>query len=370
MNSLVKFSMKFKEQVAFQFLRYSLGISVDFAWNLSEHDWAVLHRWAEKQFLLGIFFVGVQKLSQKQKLPQRLALRWAMEAEHIRGLNRKINETTVELSRLFEKFGCRAITLKGAANALLYPDSSLRQTGDIDLFVPGGRETVVELLKRANLKKCSVLNSYHAEFQYKGEEVEIHYIATSQNSPQKNKFLQMYLSQEEKKSQLSPMGFFVPSTCYALMMQLGHIEQHFFRGGVGLRQLVDYYQLLMNSTVEDRNRVSARLKSCGLDKMAGAIMWTLREVLCLNEKNMLCQPNKSRGKLLLKVILEGGNFGWYAEDYRQSVFARWFKDRIRFVKLLNFDASEALWGEIHYWIDTISLIPRRIKSGRLALGKR
>lgn len=355
--------------VPFQFLRYSLGVSNEPP-ALSEREWGALHKWAERQSLLGVLYFGLQKLPPALCPPKKLAWRWSMEAEHIRGQNKKINETTAELTQLFEKQGRKAFVLKGSTNALLYPDPNLRQTGDIDFFVSGGRSVAEDLLARSGLDKKAVFNSYHAEFEYAGEVVEVHYVASRMYAPAQNRALQKFLAGEAPNSHKVPEGFCVPNFSYALMMQLCHIKQHFFKGGVGLRQLVDYHQLLQHSSADDRAKVGQSLKACGLYKMAGAVMYALGEVLALDESRMLCPPDKKRGRLLLKVALEGGNFGWYAEDYRQPVISRWFKDRVRFFKLLSFDARESFWKELKYWAETLRLVPRRIKRGRLALGKR
>lgn len=355
--------------VPFLFLRYALGVSNEPP-ALSEREWFALHKWAERQSLLGVVYLGLQKLPPALRPPKKLAWRWSMEAEHICGQNKKINETTTELSNLFEKLDCKAFVLKGPANALLYTDPSLRQTGDIDFFVSGGRSVAEDLLARSGLDKKAVFNSYHAEFEYAGEVVEVHYVASRMYAPAQNRALQKFLAGEVSNVHKVPEGFCVPSFSYALMMQLCHIKQHFFKGGVGLRQLVDYHQLLQHSSADNRAKVAQSLKTCGLYKMAGAVMYALGEVLALEESRMLCVPDKKRGRLLLKVALEGGNFGWYAEDYKQPVISRWLKDRVRFLKLLKFDARESFWKELKYWAETLSLVPRRIKRRRLALGKR
>lgn len=356
--------------VPFQFLRYSLGVSDAPLPELSGREWGALHKWAERQSLLGVLYLGLQKLPPALRPPRQLAMRWSMESEHIRGLNKKINETAAELSDVFEKLGHKAFVLKGSANALLYPDPNLRQSGDIDFFVSGGRSVAEDLLARSGLDKKAVFNSYHAEFEYAGEVVEVHYVASRLYAPAQNRALQKFLAGEVSNAHKVPEGFYVPSLSYALMMQLCHIKQHFFKGGVGLRQLVDYHQLLQHPSADNRAKVAQSLKTCGLYKMAGAVMYVLGEVLALEESRMLCPPDKKRGRLLLKVALEGGNFGWYAEDYKQPVISRWLKDRVRFLKLLKFDARESFWKELKYWAETLSLVPRRIKRRRLALGRR
>ena len=367
------------------FLRYSLGLSQEFEGAsrvLAHEEWVELFKFAKEQRLTGLFYSGMQKLPAQFTPPQKLALRWTVEAESIRGRNAKVNEAAAALTQKFNEVGCHAFMLKGPANALYYPEPHLRQPGDIDFFIAGGKELVLNKIREANLPEVFHLSSHHASFMYDGVEVEVHFVATEAYSPWKNAALQKFLNEELAAtvdsladvqkldpSQL-PQGFLVPSMAYALAMQLSHIKQHFFKGGVGLRQLIDYNQLLLNSATNDRQKVASYLQACGLKKMAGAVTWVLQQTLHLDEKYFLCAPDSRRGKKLLSVIMNGGNFGWYAEDYVQPVTSRWLKDRARTVRLLTFDATEALWHELLYWGDTLPLIPRRIKQGKLALGKR
>ena len=69
----------------------------------------------------------------------------------------------------------------------------------------------------------------------------------------------------------------------------------FLAGGIGLRQICDYYLLLQNSTAEVRQEVAAKLKAFGLRHIAGALMWVLAEVLHLEEEKMYCRPDSYRG---------------------------------------------------------------------------
>lgn len=362
------------------FLRYSLGLSQEFegaSRALAHEEWVELFKFAKEQRLAGLFYSGMQKLPAQFKPPQKLALRWTVEAESIRGRNAKVNEAAAALTQKFNEVGCRAFMLKGPANALYYPEPHLRQPGDIDFFIAGGKEFILNKIREANLPEVFHLSSHHASFMYDGVEVEVHFVATEAYSPWKNAALQKFLNEELAAKQghsqtplQLPQGFHAPSMAYALAMQLSHIKQHFFKGGVGLRQLIDYNQLLLASSEKERQKVVTHLQACGLKKMASAVVWVLQQTLHLDEKYFLCAPDSRRGKKLLSVIMNGGNFGWYAEDYIQPVTSRWLKDRARTVRLLTFDATEALWHELLYWGDTLPLIPRRIKQGKLALGKR
>lgn len=363
------------------FLRYSLGLSQEFegaSRALTHEEWVELFKFAKEQRLAGLFYSGMQKLPVELRPPQKLAFRWTVDAESIRGRNAKVNEVAATLTRKFNEVGCRAFMLKGPANAQFYPEPQLRQPGDLDFYIAGGKEFVLNKIREASLPEVFHMSSHHASFMYDDVEVEAHFVATDAYSPKKNTALQKFLSEELATSARIPVagapadeiGFYAPSVAYALVMQLSHLKQHFFKGGIGLRQLVDYHQLLLHCSADDRAKVAAQLKSCGLDKMAGAVMYALGEVLALDESRMLCTPDKARGRTLLKVALDGGNFGWYAEDFNQPVIARWIKDRVRFFRLIPFDAREVFWREIKYWFKTLRLIPRRITRRRLALGNR
>ena len=47
--------------------------------------------------------------------------------------------------------------------------------------------------------------------------------------------------------------------------------------------------------------------------MAGAVMWVEHEVLGLQRDCLLASPDERMGRLILDDILEGGNFGKYAD---------------------------------------------------------
>ena len=61
--------------------------------------------------------------------------------------------------------------------------------------------------------------------------------------------------------------------------QLTHIFSHLMNEGIGLRQLVDYYYVLISDDLLlIRDRVQKELKELGLWKFAGGIMYIMQEV--------------------------------------------------------------------------------------------
>lgn len=337
----------------------------------SEEDWKAVYKLAKRQSVLGIVFNAVKKLPEDFRPTRALLLRWSMDAEGTAGMNALLNQEAARLTQIFDGAGRKNAVLKGPANARLYPDPLGRQCGDIDIWVEGGRKSVESLLLDLNLLKekeeSSAQHHIHLPANKDGIVVEVHFKPAS-GIPFRNGALQKFLNEEIRKAEMVPEGFYSPSIKFALVMQLAHLQQHFYSGGLGLRQYTDYLMLLRHSTESDRSAALVVMKRLSMMRACGAVMWMLQEVFGLERGLMLCAPDRWRGERLLKLALSGGNFGQYkTEPKPKNVFVRWFKDRMQAITWLTFDPVNAVFKELKYWRATISLIPVRIKRRRIAL---
>ena len=355
-------------------LRLGLGAestSVGFPQQLEPEEWTRLYSLAKQQSVLGIAFAGIERLPKESHLPKQILLRWATEVEAIRGMNTLMNREARRLTQLFENKGRKNAILKGQANARLYPDPGLRQSGDIDIWVEGGRESINKMLVEMGLVSAKdleygrFLHHAHLERNKDGIMAEVHYRPASGN-PYKGQELQDFLNNEILNAELVPEGFYAPSIKFALVMQLSHLQQHFYSGGLGFRQYIDYFVLLKNSTEEVRREVSGVMKSLGMLHACSAVMWVLQQVLGLERDLMLCEPCAWRGRRLLHLALVGGNFGKYRQKPR-NVFVRWFRDRKLALSWLPFDPMNAILKELRYWRHTLYLMPLRVKRRRIGL---
>lgn len=341
-------------------------------------EWKALYQMAQKQSMEGVTW----PVLKDQKMPVDIAFQWAGTAGQIRGLNELLNKEAARLTRIFEEAGRKTAILKGQANARLYPDKLSRQPGDIDIWVEGGQESVIALLLNLGLlnERPTIANigrhdkateSYHHVHlppTKEGIAVEVHFRPSSGNyCPWTNRKLQDWLEEEIRTVTRVEEGFNVPSIRFALVMQLSHIQRHFLTEGVGMRQICDYYWLLKHSTEEERKEVSGKLGPFGLKRIAGALMWVLREKLHLEEGLLICEPDAWRGEWLLREVMDGGNFGRYA-DWQQAGLLRWILSKnARYLKLMRFDFQEVAWLEIKYWTNIVKTAPERIKRGKVSL---
>jgi hypothetical protein len=349
----------------YKLLRLSLRLTQEFPVDVSAETWRRLYQTAVRQSLVGICYQGVCLLPEGSKPPVEIAMQWASEAESIRGLNELLYQEAARLTRKFAEKGRRTAILKGQANARLYPDKYARQPGDIDIWAEGGRESVLALLP--NHEKPSY-HHVHLPANENGVVVEVHFRPSSGNfNPITNRRLQRWLEREILSASMVEEGFCVPSVRFALVMQLAHVQRHFLASGLGLRHVCDYYWLLQNSTAEDLRVVAGLLKEFGLHHAAGALMWVIGKVLHLDSSLMLCEADSYRGEWMLREIMAGGNFGWYAERQKHNVFRRVLEGRLRHLRLMPFDFWEMLWLELRFWKAVVVTLPIRIKYRTLSL---
>ena len=173
--------------------------------------------------------------------------------------------------------------------------------------------------------------------------------------------IQDYLLEEIKASRMGEHGFYVPTTKFALAMQLAHIQRHFIEEGIGLRQITDYCLLLKKSTAADRADLVAMMGGLGVRKFAAALMYVLQQIYNLDESQMLCPPDVQKGKMLLDEILGGGNFGWYREGRKQGGLANPMERKIHTLRRSSLYPRETSWFFIQSVGSFFAKLPQRIK---------
>ena len=356
------------DNTLFALLRAALGIE-EFKEKPTTDEWRHLYDAATRQSLLGVCFAE----ATKQTVPMDVALSWASEVETIRGLNTLLNSEAARLTQLFAEAGFQTAILKGQANARLYPDKFSRQPGDIDIWVDGGRQRVEDFCLKSFPGDMDVDRyDYHIQLptDENGVVVEVHHQPSSGNfNPFSNRRLQQWLGTEIRIVTPVEEGFNVPTYRFALVMQLAHIQRHFLEEGIGIRQMVDYYWLLNNASADDRQIVGGLLKSFGLHRMAGALMWILQEVMHLDRQLMLCPPESKWGSWVLQDVIDGGNFGWFAERAGFRSWKRVSKTKFRHMRLMPFNCWEIVWLELHYVKQVVCTIPERIKYRTFSLSE-
>ena len=343
------------------FLRYCLSPNSTLPYNPECIEWKGLMGWAEQQAIVGICFGGIEKLKKSDiNIPFSILMEWIGYANKIEQQNHIVNKRCVELVKEFENAGFRCCLLKGQGNALLYDvgckkeggryKSLLRQPGDIDLLVYGGRKMVTQYVRGRYPHTKTAYQ--HIDYPvFKDVEVELHCLPIYVNNPFYNYRLQKWFNKRigDKCVMVElPDGIGsipIPLNEFNIVYQLTHIMHHFFDEGIGLRQMMDYYYLLRKAKDDGRYKkedVRETLKYLNLYKFAGAVMYIMKEVLGLEDKYLIVSVDERRGKTLQKEILKGGNFGHYSGLDQKNAFKKYFQKTWRNMKLVKEYPAEAL----------------------------
>lgn len=333
------------EELFFMLLRYAMGISEELPATLSEADWRRGYQMAKRQALVGVMYAGIKRMPETLRPPRPLLLQWYGEAERVAKANRLASEEARRCSRLFADRGRQTCILKGQGNARLYPDPSVRTPGDIDIWVEGGRESVIGLLQQMGVH--GRLMGHHVEIgSAHGVPVEVHFRPASGSwNPFINRTLQQWLEREIAVTEEWD-GYRVPTARFNRVMQLSHLLRHVVSSGVGLRHLMDYYYVLRQETCEPMDK---ELEQLGLLRFGRAVMYVMQEVFHLEERYFPVQVDPKFGRKVLQVVMRGGDFGCYeplSPAGEKNFYKRNLRHSLIHMKKFHLFPGDMCWVEL------------------------
>lgn len=350
--------MNSRIELLFTILRHAL-LGKYYEAPLTESQFEDVLSLAQKQAIFGLVFNAMQNVviknnddTDKRNLncSQKAIFEAVCLLEQIKQQNSLVNDRTEMLISIFSSWKYRTCILKGQGVAQLYPQPLYRQSGDIDIWVEGNQDDILESLKENYLCVRSIDYVHSSVSFFDDVEVEVHFRPSWMYNPINNRKLQKYFKEnrvEQFKNIDKKVGFSYPSIKFNLVYSLIHIYRHVFGEGIGLRQLVDYFYILQHSTQEERNKAFEVLCGLSLRNFTGAIMYIEKVVCGIDNSILLCAPNVRDGEFLLKEILRGGNFGQYDDRNKSYKTNQRFKRGLfnvkRNLRFLRYYPSEVLW---------------------------
>lgn len=354
------------DNLFFELIRVSIGVSGCLSKTPTSEEWKALYEIAKKQSLVGVCFAGVQRLAvQKQEPPEMLYLTWMGMAAKIQQRNEIVNQQCAELQAKLSADGFRSCILKGQGVGQLYAEHlrGLRQSGDIDVWIEGGLDAVLRLAEKYGVKP--VVAEHHVDLPvFDLTEVEAHFIPSYLRCPWHNRRLQRWFEEQAsiQFGNRNENGWCVPTTEFNLVFLMLHAFRHLTSEGVGLRQVMDYCFVLREAQTMGPNssmvsKVSSVMKSLGVTRFAGAMMYVLQEVFGMKREELLCEPDEKEGRYLLNEIMTGGNFGHYDNRVKKKVneskMTRFIRQTKRNIHQLTHYPSEAFfspWWRSKIWV--------------------
>lgn len=318
-------------------------------------DWKAFFDFCCHQSIVGIAFDGINRYDQQLRgtIDKKLLLNWYGISEKIKHANKNVNKRTIELTKLLSRSGFDSCILKGQGNALLYPNPYSRMPGDIDAWIDADRQQIEDYVKSQFPKTEN--SEQDIKFPiFPDVIVELHYKPQLMvRTKYKKRLFEFFESQ--KKQQFShkvrlpdsESEINIPTTEFNVTFQMSHLMAHFFKEGIGLRQFIDYYYVLINAKAEslEVKELQRTLRWLGMEKFAKGVMWIEKELLGLDECYVLIEPDAKIGRVILDELLQGGNFGKFDERYsarRYGYLARGIVDIYRLLRLVPYFPKDSL----------------------------
>lgn len=284
-------------------------------------DWDTITTMALQQTVAPLAITAALTLPA-ELLPSK---EWQRKAYSFIERNRRthllLNTCVAEANHLLKETNIPNVLLKGQAYAQAYPVSTLRQCGDIDLYI--GEENYRKAYAATqkfgwHSTEEFVSKSKHYGCTLKGIRIELHRLAAVLPSPKANRKFQEWsttqLLNSHRKIKIDKEEITLPTPIFDVIFVFLHLYHHFINGGIGLRQVCDWVMLLhTHSKNLDHNELTLRLKEFQLLKAWQAFTPIAVRHLGLptSECPLYIAKYSKNSDKILSFILREGNFGRY-----------------------------------------------------------
>ena len=239
--------------------------------QFGEVDYEEVMRLAEEQSVVGLVTAGLEHVKDV-KVPQEWVLQFVGQSLQIEQRNEAMNAFIEDLYGRMQRRDMYSILMKGQGIAQCYERPLWRTSGDIDLLVNGDNydrakewfrtigqvdEDENEFRKRVNMTVDSWDVELHGTMRgLLGQRIE-----RGIDEAQRD----VFHGGSVRSWYNGKITVFLPSADNDVIFIFTHILQHFFRGGIGLRQICDWCRLMWTYRAElDLRLLESRIKRMGV----------------------------------------------------------------------------------------------------------
>ena len=280
---------------------------------------AAVYRLSEEQSVVGLIAAGMEHVNGRY--PKDIALQFAGATIQLEQRNKDMNSFIAELISDMRIAGIYALLVKGQGIAQCYERPLWRVSGDVDLFFSADEYRRAKMYLTEKAKKIDEENhkSMHLGMTIDSWEVELHgtlrsglwnrlenVIDDAQRAVFYNGYVRSWMNGNTQ--------IFLPRADEDIIFVFFHILQHFFIGGIGLRQVCDWCRLLWTYKEEiNIDTLSKRIKDA-----KALTEWEVLAALAVEYLGMPVEAMplysdakkwKKRARKLLYLIIETGNMG-------------------------------------------------------------
>ena len=243
---------------------------------------------------------GIEKLHEGQRPPKVFLLEWI--GETLQGYDYRYKlykDAIVELAGFYNAHGFKMMVLKGYACSLNWPKPEHRPCGDIDIWLFGKQPEADCVIKEQLSVEIDNSHMHHTVFFWHDFMVENHYDIVNTEASRSNakieKIFKTVASDDNYSVDVCGEKIHIPSPNLHALFLLRHGMLHFTRGGLNLRQVLDWgFFVKENGSEVDWNWLMAVLDEYGMNDFFNCINSICVEELGFsNELFPICQFDES-----------------------------------------------------------------------------
>lgn len=334
-----------------------------------ELDYNQIYLLAQEQSVVGLVAAGIEHLVDT-KIPQTLALQFAGDTLQLEQRNRAMNAFISDLFIKLKSTRIDALLVKGQGIAQCYERPLWRASGDIDLLLDEDNYIQAKkyLIPLADAVEEENTRTLHQGLNIVPWEVELHGTLRTELWKRIDKGIdsikdEMFRNHEFQVWINGKTEVFLPAPNNDVVLVFIHILQHFFRGGIGLRQICDWCRLLWTYRIEINTRLlESRLIKIGLTSEWKAFASLAVCYLGFPDEAMPIYDSsrhwKKKANGILNCIFEKGNFGHKVICNNRGGNLRRFR-KVKSVWNYTKEALEHSYifplDTLHVWMNTMRL---------------
>ena len=335
-------------------------------------DWKGVYQLAQEQSIQGFVLRGIEGLRAKGielSVPKVLLLQWIGEVQVIEQRNKAMNVYIAELIEEMRSQGIYTLLVKGQGLAQCYNRPNWRSSGDVDLLLSKDNYEKAKafILPKGVLTEPEEAGKKHLAIQVGQWAVELHGTLRVGLSARVDRMLdkvqyEIFYGGRVRSWMNGKTQVFLPAANEDVVYVFAHILQHFYKGGIGLRQICDWCRLLYTyRDLLNYKLLEQRIKRAGLMSEWKAFYNLASRYLGMPDFGSGLMVHDSRydkkADKICEFILEVGNFGHNRDNsyfqkhsyFVQKCISAWrrVKDLCRHATIFPVSSMRFFFGIMH-----------------------
>ena len=322
-------------------------------------DFEALYQMADDQSVVGLVAAGLEHVEDR-KVTKPEAVSFLKKVFSLESRNASMNAFIEKKVLVMRQHGIYALLVKGQGIAQCYERPQWRSSGDIDFFFDEENYAKAKSFYSQEVKVTEPegVNNKHLGMTIDSWTVELHGTLRSGLSARVDRGIDLiqadtFMNGHVRTWRNGDTDVFIPSPDNDVVFIFTHFLKHFYKGGIGLRQVCDWCRLLWTY----RDTIDSTLLEDRLKQMRLMSEWKAFAAFAVDSLGMpvdampLYNPNhpwSRKASRIQSFILKVGNFGFnrdmsYFQKYPYLIrkmisFVRRCGDLFRHMRIFPLDS--------------------------------